>query len=199
MENEEAITYWEQLRKTFSESRDHTTNELAKEHLQASIDAIDVALAAIKGHGNEPLTLKQLREMDGKPVWVKVIDHTVFADKEDDFDGWGMCRKTWVRVWDGKRADLVCVDYDFEDYGTVWLAYAYPPAHIDREVWTAEWKEYTGADAGFHYCSKCGQQAFNYENGGEVVEVLSEFCPSCGKAMTPEARAELEKRMGVRV
>ena len=70
-----------------------------------------------------------------------------------------------------------------------------PPAHIDREAWTAEWKEYTGADAGFHYCSKCRQQAFNYEESGEVVEVFSDFCPGCGRAMTPEAWAELEKRM----
>lgn len=47
MTNEEAITYWEQLRKTFLESHDHTTNEIAKEHLQTSIDAIDTALAAL--------------------------------------------------------------------------------------------------------------------------------------------------------
>ena len=60
MTNEEAILYWEQLRKTFSEGRNHTTNELAKEHLQTSIDAIDVALAAIRGHGKKPLTLEQL-------------------------------------------------------------------------------------------------------------------------------------------
>jgi hypothetical protein len=124
MTNEEAITYWEQLQKTFSESLDHTTNELAKQHLQMSIDAIDVALTAIRGHGIEPLTLDQLREMDGQPVWVHVIDHTVFSDKEDDFDGWGMCRKSWVRIWDSKRANIVLIDYDFDNYGKTWLAYA---------------------------------------------------------------------------
>ena len=64
MTNEEAITYWEQLRKTFCESRDHTTNELAKEHLQTSIDAIDVALKAIIGHGSKSLTLEHLRDME---------------------------------------------------------------------------------------------------------------------------------------
>lgn len=66
---------------------------------------------------------------------------------------------------------------------------------VGQGKWIAEWKEYTGADAGFHYCSKCGQQAFNYEDGGEVVEVLSDFCPSCGRPTTPEGLAELEKRL----
>lgn len=76
---------------------------------------------------NNPLTLEELRGMDGEPVWVKVVDHTVFSNKEDDFDGYGMCRSSWVRVWDGKRADLVKVDYDFVDYGKKWLAYRRRP------------------------------------------------------------------------
>lgn len=76
---------------------------------------------------SSPLTLEELREMDGEPVWVKVVDHTVFADNKDDFDGWGMCRSSWVRVWDERRADTVKVDYDFEDYGKTWLAYRRRP------------------------------------------------------------------------
>lgn len=89
---------------------------------------IELALAEKNGRlvvlpPNDPLTLEELREMDGEPVWVKVVDHTAFADKEDDFDGWGMCRSSWVRVWDGRRADIVKIDYDFEDYGKTWLAY----------------------------------------------------------------------------
>ena len=59
----------------------------------------------------------------------------------------------------------------------------------------AEWKEYTGEDAGLHYCSECGQQAFNYDNDGEVVEVLSNFCPYCGLPMTPEALEMREMRL----
>jgi len=76
---------------------------------------------------NDPLTLEELREMDREPVWVKVIDHDVFADKTDDFDDWGLVRKSWVRILDGRRADLVHIDYDFEDYGKEWLAYRHKP------------------------------------------------------------------------
>ena len=137
---------------------------------------------------NTPLTLDQLRDLEGKPVWVRVIDHTIFGNKEDDFDGWGMCRKSWVRIWDRKREDLVHIDYNFEDYGQTWLAYAYPPVHIDRETWTAEWKDHyrSGASAGTGYvCSACDM--WNVRK--------SDICPSCGKAMTPEAWAMLEKRI----
>lgn len=38
-------------------------------------------------------------------------------------------------------------------------------------------------DKGFHYCSVCKGQAFNYEDGSEVVEVLSNYCPNCGAKM----------------
>lgn len=74
-----------------------------------------------------PLTLEQLKKMSGQPVWVEVINHSVFADPEDDFDAWGMCRRSWVRVWDEKRADLISIDYDFETYEKDWLAYTCPP------------------------------------------------------------------------
>lgn len=76
---------------------------------------------------NNPLSLEDLKNMDGQPVWVRVIDHRNFADPKDDFDGWGMVRKSWVRIWDESRADLVHVDYHFEDYGKEWLAYREKP------------------------------------------------------------------------
>lgn len=47
----------------------------------------------------------------------------------------------------------------------------------------AYWAEYTGEDKGFHYCSNCKKQAFNFEDGSEVFEALTEFCPYCGKHM----------------
>lgn len=52
-------------------------------------DAIDMAIDALDPP-NEPLTLEQLREMDGEPVWV------------DD-------KKTWalLQVWDDKNIDVV--------------------------------------------------------------------------------------------
>ena len=54
----------------------------------------------------------------------------------------------------------------------------------DVEAW--RWAEYDGADKGFHYCSECKGQAFNYEEYGEVIEILSGWCPNCGARMDKE-------------
>lgn len=72
------------------------------------------------------------------------------------------------------------------------------PANIDLEAWTAEWiedgecehKPYRVRDAGKwkkYKCSKCGYKAGRRNS--------QKYCPSCGNAMTPEACAELEKRI----
>lgn len=136
------------------------------------------------------LTVEQLRGMDGKPVWVE--------RNEEPHDGkWFIVDRADVENPDKTLYTKEGVTYS--DYGTYFTAYACPPAHIDLEKWTAEWKEYGGADAGFHYCSKCKRQAFSYDDGEEVVEVLSNFCPWCGRPLTDEAWAELAKRIGVTV
>lgn len=59
---------------------------------------------------NNPLTLDELREMDGEPVWVVQIN--------------GELRPTWMLVdaEDESAADRLCAAM-FEDYGTEWLAY----------------------------------------------------------------------------
>lgn len=155
--------------------------------------ALYMAISALRAEPTgKALTLEQLREMDGKPVWIKNFE-------EPEKSQWRLCH--WDR---GKYLVLQGISvrgYLVEDYSKQWLAYAYPPAHIDREAWTAEWRELHGDkmvgldDCGddvyrhYHYsvCTSCGK--------GSAVK--SNFCPVCGKAMTPGALAELEKRMGV--
>lgn len=75
-----------------------------------------------------PLTLEQLREMDGESVYVVVIDSLNFADPLDAINGWGIARQSWVRLWDSGRFDLIHIDHDFSDYGKTWLAYTRKPA-----------------------------------------------------------------------
>ena len=66
-----------------------------------------------------------------------------------------------------------------------------PSANV-RSVVYGEWKEYSGADAGFHYCSVCKGQAFNYGENDETIEVLSDFCPYCGAYMRSKKVQENE-------
>lgn len=179
MKNEEAITCIKMMFAFWANA--HKLNV-------AQIEAAkDLAIAALGDGGfietskMVPLTLEQLRGMDGQPVFLPETNCWALVTKD-----------VFVMLLtfpDGEK----CSANDW--YKQVGPVYAYLPAHIDQEAWTAEWKEYTGADAGFHYCSKCGQQAFNYEDGGEVVEVLSDFCPSCGRSTAPKGLAELEKRL----
>lgn len=63
------------------------------------------------------------------------------------------------------------------------------PAADVAPVRHGQWIEYDGDDAGFHFCSECKGQAFNYEENGEVIEVLSRWCPHCGALMDGEETA----------
>ena len=71
---------------------------------------------------NEPLTLEQLREMDGEPVYV------VPKDKPAHCGGW-----CGVTVWKCDRYSYVSLLRDadsgwgFEKYGKTWIAYRRPP------------------------------------------------------------------------
>lgn len=77
---------------------------------------------------NEPLTLEELREMDGHPVWVKqlkglsvcdtdwaVVEFRLEPDVKDDK----------IRVWWPGSEDEDTPSED--DYGKTWLAYRRPP------------------------------------------------------------------------
>lgn len=136
-----------------------------------------------------PLTLEQLREMGGKPVWVE--------RNEAPYDGkWFIVDHADVENPDRTLYTKEGVTYS--DYGVYFTAYACHPAHIDWESWTAEWEEdgecdhkpyrIRSAEKWKKYkCSKCG-----YKAGRRTSQ---KYCPSCGKAMTPEAWDELEKRL----
>ena len=153
------------------------------------LNAIEKAISALRSEPTgEPLTLEQLREKIEEVVWIEVID----APKYNKWAIVDTLSKYAIEFTDG---DLKLVS----EYGKTWLAYAYQPAHIDREAWTAEWRELHGDkmvgldDFGddvyrhYHYsvCKSCG-------NGSAVK---TNFCPVCGKAMTPKAWELLEKRL----
>ena len=69
-----------------------------------------------------PLTLEQLREMDGMPVWVTPAGFFAL-----------------VIAKRGKRVELICNDgervYADKEIELVGPVYACPPTHIEREAW----------------------------------------------------------------
>ena len=127
-----------------------------------------------------PLTLEQLRRMEcPTPVWAEVEGKTI--EGWDSY--WCLCHRGRVLA-----PGHIMMYADSVD-GVAF--YAYPPAHIDRDAWTAEWKDHykSGVHAGTGaICSSC--DVWN--------ERKTHICPFCGKAMDEDGFAMLEKRMGVR-
>ena len=88
------------------------------------VQALDMAITALSPP-NEPLTIEQLREMDGEPVWCKWLlpeDRAIEQGK-------------WCIVISGDKAGLEikrpaeygCHFCKIDDYGKTWLAYRRPP------------------------------------------------------------------------
>lgn len=132
-----------------------------------------------------PLTLEQLRDMDGEVVLI------------GDSNGI-IAEKAFVRAERGFLSGQDRTKYYFECLGKTYFAYAYPPAHIDREAW-----EPCGA------CKSCGnceesrkatREKINYNHpchsclGYDNFKPVA-FCRRCGRPLTEKAWAELEKRL----
>ena len=80
-------------------------------------EALDMAITALSPP-NEPLTLEQLRKMDGEPVWIVDIGpHKWYGP------GWAIVDRDNCLVRTAKNWNPVF----FERYGERWLAYRRPP------------------------------------------------------------------------
>lgn len=194
----------EEVIKQLESIADHTRSMAASPDAddiwKEDIDALVFAITALRSmqEAGEALTLEQLREMDGQPVWCECL---LEEDRKDQDGEWFIVVKEEENKYGfelKKPLDFGCLVFKNENYSTGWLAYSYPPAHIGREAWTAEWIEDGDCEHKPHRirdvkkwrkykCSKCGYKAGRSNSRN--------YCPSCGRAMTPEALAELERRL----
>ena len=146
------------------------------------IDALKFALTALRSmpEAGEPLSLEQLKQMDGKPVWY------------EDVERWAIVSVSDAGKWKDIPFALFeknSTRFEWNIEGRELSLYSYPPAHIDRSKWTAEWVPMTDDDGCVWLeCSAC-------EYDLDSLEEPHPFCPSCGRAMMPEAWAELERRV----
>ena len=100
---------------------------ILREALEMAISALREQDVADKDVGNnEPLTLEELREMDGEPVW------TVTTGVSSS-GRWELCTCETVCACPLHKV-LRCVtaygevtDYDLDTYGKTWLAYRQKP------------------------------------------------------------------------
>lgn len=142
----------------------------------------------------DPLTLEQLRKMDGKPVYF------------ERGKSWGIVSVDSNGRWKGVPFFVTCkdgVNFIHNIKLRKMKVYEYLPARIDRERWEpcefcGEWiggdctpKE---QDAGYKlYAGYYKQVAVDDFWECETDDVR--YCPNCGRPLTPEAWEELERRM----
>lgn len=174
----------EEVIKQLESIADHTRSMAASpdadEIWKEDSDALEFAITALRSmpEAGEPLTLDQLREMDGQPVWIERI--------EAPYDGkWFI-----VNYADTENPDKTLYTdsgVTYSEYGKYFIAYPYPPAHIDRSKW--------------EFCLWCKDlQYLPHEMCAGIKmpggsEIGASFCPSCGRPLTEEAWAELERRV----
>ena len=124
MTREDAIKYWEGLRKTFSIQLEKEENHFGRMHLQTTIDAIDMAISALQQQEHfrdltkkvEPLTLDELRRMEGQPVYI--VENTEYWAIVNSFDQAGVYLLSY-----GNPDDYGYFGF----YGKTWLAYRQKP------------------------------------------------------------------------
>lgn len=140
------------------------------EHLQEALEAVNEHWQRVHEQrgwtAGEPLTVEQLWDMEGKPVLLKSPWWTE----------WCIVREHGEHEIAGDAISFTRRHYGevclgLSDYGKTWTAYAYPPARIDREKW--------------ELCVWC---VLNGQFG------LNNYCSACGRPLTEEAWAELERK-----
>lgn len=163
-------------------------------------DACRIAVKALRTPGlleppGEPLTLEQLKSMVGKWVYIVLIESEEKIETMAYIGGDGL----YTFFGYDRNKFTVKAEYGFEECGKNFVAYAYPPAHIDREAWEpcGETCRNTcmtcdhNADELFgdaDYCKDCHRYS-------KWQSTVHKYCERCGRPKMPEAWAELEKRL----
>lgn len=137
--------------------------------------------------GGEPLTLEQLREKIDEPVYLYIYDtalnigwHIIEAVTKD---------KIIFRGWDTVYVPISSIGKCFD-------LYAYPPARIGREKWEpCEWCGSIGEKPDNWVCTLEDDNGHTVTNNHMVVCAPVNYCPVCGRPLTPEAWEEMEKRL----
>ena len=119
MTTEEAIAYWEELQREI-DLLYPLCDERIKVTLGEQREPVALALSALRAQqqtdANSPLTLDELRQMEGEPVYI--AENTEYWAVVNGFDERG------IYLLSNGNPD----DYGyFELYGKTWLAYRHKP------------------------------------------------------------------------
>lgn len=165
-----------------SEKHDQNATEMRPSFISDHSGGVNKMVDHVAEVGNmAQLTIEQMRDMGGKPYW------HVGLRKDSKPPHWAI------------MDPMIAKNIDDYFYGERWIAYAYPPAHIDLEAWEPCGEMCRNncatcdhnADELFgdaDYCKDCHRYS-KWESS------IHKYCERCDRPRTPEARAMLEKRL----
>lgn len=156
-------------------------NGCGPENWTDQLEIMEICLEAVKVDELKPLTMQQLREMDGQPAWCE--EQKEWGIIHIDPDG------MWANIpfFRGVHCDL-----DVQHQGLT--LYSHPPANIGWEAWEpCGWCEEFGDPRYKLYAGYSMQKTADDIYEGETEEL--NYCPRCGRPLTPGAWAELKKRL----
>lgn len=158
-------------------------------------EAIDTAITALRSmpEAGEPLSLEQLREMHGKPVY-EFSEKRWFVVKEVFTKGKPKGNKydyAEITMTDGT---IFNSDLDYDEISNRF--YSYPPAHIDRSKWepcgACKNDEITIHVPEFRAMAVCNQ---HMDREAFDLTLRLKFCSWCGRPLTEKAWEKLERRL----
>lgn len=124
-----------------------------------------------------PIPLEQLREMEGQKVLLYRMKSTEPLEPGT------------VKQNGDVLGDAGMLAYH-ELYLETWVAFTYHPAHINMEAWSG-----CVCTASDKSCCTCVSLRCQFCIG-ESEYKQGRYCSACGRPLTEEARAALEKRIG---
>ena len=128
MTNEEAIEWMQEEKASFERAPDLNGCPMT-EYWQKAIDVYDMAISALRQQDHfrevtkkvEPLTLDELRKMDGEPVWCEIYI-------KGQFPFYGIVHgETVTGVISGDDRPVNLAITNVGAYGLAWLAYRQKP------------------------------------------------------------------------
>ncbi len=150
------------------------------------VQALELAVAALRAGGTDtnvptmqagqPLTLEQLRGMEGQKILIYRMKSTETLEPGT------------VKMNGDVLGDNGTLAYH-ELYLLTWVAFSFSPANIDRDAWTG-----CTCNTKSKSCCTCVSLRCHH-CVGESEYKRGKYCSACGRPLTEEAWAELEKRV----